>query len=138
MKNSDHRQTTAEEVDSMYARMVIGEAISDEQVQEFAQIYDSEVLPELQSESGFASAQLMVEEGGRMAVSLTVWNTREDCVKYHSSRSYRQFVAKTQHLLVGEFRREAVQRLWRELRNRGTEAEFEPPSPRFIPCCETV
>ena len=32
-----------------------------------------------------------------------VWSTREDCFRYHSSRSYRQFVAKTQHLLVGEF-----------------------------------
>jgi hypothetical protein len=24
-------------------------------------------------------------------------------LKYHSSRAYRQFVAKTQHLLVGDF-----------------------------------
>ncbi len=87
----------------MYARMVIGEAISDLQVREFARIYTSEVLPDLQSESGFDSAKLMVEEGGRMAVSLTLWKTRDDCLKYHSSRAYRQFVAKTQHLLVGEF-----------------------------------
>ena len=87
----------------MYARMVIGEAISDPQVQEFARIYTSEVLPDLQSEPGFDSAKLMVEEGGRMAVSLTLWKTRDDCLKYHSSRAYRQFVAKTQHLLVGEF-----------------------------------
>jgi heme-degrading monooxygenase HmoA len=87
----------------MYARMVIGEAISDEQVKEFARIYDYEVVPQLRSEPGFSWAQLMVEEGGRMAVSLTVWDSREDCVKYHSSRSYRQFVAKTQHLLIGEF-----------------------------------
>ena len=87
----------------MYARMVIGEAISDEQVREFARIYGSEVLPQLQSEAGFNSAQFLVEEGGRMAVSLTVWNTREDCFRYHSSRSYRLFVAQTQHLLIGEF-----------------------------------
>jgi heme-degrading monooxygenase HmoA len=45
----------------------------------------------------------MVEEGGNMAVSLTVWKTREDCLRYHSSRSYRQFVARTQHLLAGNF-----------------------------------
>ena len=87
----------------MYARMVIGEAISDEQVQEFARIYAADVLPQLKTETGFLSAQLMIEEGGRMAVSLTVWNTREDCFRYHCSRSYRQFVAKTQHLLAGEF-----------------------------------
>ena len=38
----------------MYARMVIGEASSDDQVQEFARIYTSEVLPELKNEPGFA------------------------------------------------------------------------------------
>jgi len=87
----------------MYARMVIGEATSDSQIDEFARIYTSEVLPELEHEPGFASAHLMIEEGGRMAVSLTLWKTRDDCVRYHCSRSYRQFVARTQHLLVGEF-----------------------------------
>ena len=87
----------------MYARMVIGEANSEEQVQEFARIYTSEVLPELEHEQGFASAHFMVEEDGRMAVSLTVWKTREDCLRYHCSRAYRQFVARTQHLLVGDF-----------------------------------
>jgi heme-degrading monooxygenase HmoA len=87
----------------MYARMVIGEAISEEQVREFARIYVFDVLPKLKDEPGFQSARLMVEEGGRMAVSLTLWKTRNDCLKYHSSRAYRQFVAKTQHLLVGDF-----------------------------------
>ena len=87
----------------MYARMVIGEAISDEQVSEFERIYTLDVLPKLKDEAGFQSARLMVEEGGRMAVSLTLWKTRTDCLKYHSSRAYRQFVAKTQHLLVGDF-----------------------------------
>jgi len=87
----------------MYARMVIGEVNSENQVQDFARIYMSEVLPELEHESGFASARFMVEEEGRMAISLTLWKTRDDCIRYHCSRSYRQFVAKTQHLLVGDF-----------------------------------
>lgn len=87
----------------MYARMVIGEALSEDQVNEFSRIYQAEVLPGLATESGFGSASLMVEEGGNMAVSLTLWKTREDCLRYHSSRSYRQFVARTQHLLAGNF-----------------------------------
>src|SRR5215475_14251795 len=87
----------------MYARMVSGEANSEEQVQEFVRIYTNEVLPELEKEPGFASARLMVEEDGRMAVSLTLWKTREDCVRYHCGRAYRQFVARTQHLLIGDF-----------------------------------
>jgi heme-degrading monooxygenase HmoA len=83
--------------------MVIGEANSDAQVEEFARIYTSDVLPDLTREPGFAAAHFMVEEDGRMAVSLTVWKTREDCLRYHCSRSYRQFVTRTQHLLVGDF-----------------------------------
>ena len=59
----------------MYARMVIGEANNEEQVQEFARIYTAEVLPGLEHEPGFVSARLMVEEDGRMAVSLTLWKT---------------------------------------------------------------
>ena len=87
----------------MYARMVIGEAISDEQVREFARIYAAEVVPVLKTESGFDSSRLMIEDGGNMAVSLTVWKSRDDCLRYHSSGSYRQFVARTQHLLLGNF-----------------------------------
>ena len=95
----------------MSARMVIGETVNEDQVREFARIYTREVLPELETEPGFSSARLMVEEDGRMAVSLTLWKTREDCIKYHCSRSYRQFVAKTQHLLLGDF----VVKLFKEL-----------------------
>src|ERR1700756_4004251 len=87
----------------MYARMVIGEAISEEQVQEFVSIYMCDVLPKLKDEPGFQSARLMVEEGGRMAESLTIWKTRDDCLKSHSSPSYRQCVSRRQHLLAGEF-----------------------------------
>src|SRR5437868_9583102 len=87
----------------MYARMVIGEAISDQQVREFARIYKTDVLPGLHKEPGFATARLMIEDGGNMAVSLTMWDTRETCLRYHCSRSYRQFIAKTQHLLIGAF-----------------------------------
>lgn len=87
----------------MYARMVIGEAISEAQVQEFARIYLAEVLPTLKQEPGFATSRLMIEDGGNMAVSLTVWKSRDECLRYHSSRSYRQFIAKTQHLLLGNF-----------------------------------
>ena len=47
----------------MFARMVIGEAISEEQVREFARIYISDVLPDLKKEPGFESARFMVEDG---------------------------------------------------------------------------
>ena len=87
----------------MYARMIIGEAFHEDQITEFAGIYHSEVLPKLQTEEGFQSANLMIEDGGRMAVSLTLWSSRRDCLKYHSSLAYRQFVERTRHLLKGDF-----------------------------------
>ena len=86
-----------------YTRMVIGECLSDEQVLAFTEIYNESVLPSLPEQSGFLSSELMTEEGGNMVLSVTSWETREDCLRYHSSRSYRQFVGKTQHLLVGNF-----------------------------------
>ncbi len=87
----------------MYARMVIGEAIHENQISEFVRIYESEVLPKLQDEPGFESANFMVEDGGRMAISLTLWNSQKDCLKYHSSLAYRQLVEKTRHLSKGNF-----------------------------------
>ena len=87
----------------MYVRMVIGEAVSEEQLREFGSIYKEAVKPEVLKESGLVRSEMMFEEGGRMAIVMTTWKTREDCLRYHTSRAYRQFVVKTQHLLIGEF-----------------------------------
>ena len=95
----------------MYVRMVIGEAAHEDRINEFAQVYHTEVLPKLKIEPGFQTAELMIEDGGRMAISLTAWDSREACLKYHSSLAYRQFVEKTHHLLAGDF----VVRLFRSM-----------------------
>ena len=86
----------------MYLRMVIGEMIHEDQLREFRNIFKEEYVPILREEVGFQRGDLAIEEGGRMAVILTVWDTRDNCLKHHASRSYRQFIAKTQHLLVGD------------------------------------
>ena len=86
----------------MYLRMVIGELIHDDELREFRNIFTGEYGPHLREESGFRRGDLAVEEGGKMAVILTVWDTRDNCLKHHASRSYRQFVVKIQHLLVGD------------------------------------
>ena len=85
----------------MYTRMIIGECISEEQVKEFSATYGK--LDVSDACTGFVSSQLLTEDGGNMVLVLTEWDTRENCLRYHSSRAYRQFVAATQHLLVGEF-----------------------------------
>ena len=87
----------------MYLRMVIGETINEDQLREFRNIFKEECIPILREESGFQRCDLAIEADGRMAVIMTVWDTRDNCLKHHSSRAYREFVAKTQHLLVGNF-----------------------------------
>jgi hypothetical protein len=87
----------------MFAKMVIGECLSEEQLREFSRIYEADVTPQLVKEAGYAGSQFLVEEGGNMIIALTTWTTREDCLRHHSSRTYRQFVAGTQHLLAGSF-----------------------------------
>ena len=87
----------------MYLRMIIGETINEDQLQEFQNIFKEECVKALREEPGFQRGDLAIEEDGRMAVIITVWDTRDNCLKHHSSRAYRQFVAKTQHLLVGNF-----------------------------------
>lgn len=87
----------------MYVRMVIGEAISLDQLGALQSIFKDEIQSELTKEEGNLSANFMVEEGGNMMILETHWTSRENCLKYHSSRAYRQFVAKTQHLLIGDF-----------------------------------
>jgi heme-degrading monooxygenase HmoA len=89
--------------ETMFAKMVIGECLSEAEVREFSKIYEADVTPQLTKEPGYAESQLLVEEGGNMVIALTTWTTREDCLRHHSSRSYRQFVAGTQHLLAGSF-----------------------------------
>ena len=87
----------------MFAKMVIGECLSEAELAEFAKIYENDLTPQLVKESGYAGSQLLVEEGGNMVIALTTWTTREECLRHHSSRNYRQFVAGTQHLLAGSF-----------------------------------
>lgn len=86
----------------MYTKMIIGQTISDEQLREFMRIYESDFVRVIEQESGYLKQSLVIEEDGGMAVSITVWETRQDCLRFNSSRAYRQFVRKTQHLFVGE------------------------------------
>src|SRR5439155_26422705 len=85
-----------------YVRMVIGEAETDEALSEFLKTWNDEQTS-IAREGGFIGGRLLTEDGGRMIVIETVFATRDDCLRHHCSRAYRQFVAKTQHLLVGSF-----------------------------------
>jgi len=82
-----------------WTRLSIGEAVSDDFVKEIVELMKDHVrdLP------GMIGHSILVEEGGLMVILVTDWPNRQDCVTYHASRTYRQLVAATQHMLVGNY-----------------------------------
>ena len=79
------------------ARMIIGEAATDEMTNELVAKMQEHVrdIPCLVDHS------ILVEEGGHMVILVTGWHNRHDCLTYH--RIYRQLVASTQDMLLGDY-----------------------------------
>ena len=84
----------------LHSKMVIGECISDEAVKELENAVEESSIGD---EPGFVSCQVLTETDGHMVVILTTWQDKESCYRFHGARSYRRFVEKTQHLLVGSY-----------------------------------
>ena len=82
-----------------FSRMIICEAINDDLIRELVGLLQDHV----RDVSNLAGHSILVEEGGRMILLITEFRNREECLLYHSSRAYRQFVASTQHLLIGSY-----------------------------------
>jgi hypothetical protein len=80
-------------------RMIIGEAVSDGVANQLVIKMHEHVhnIPSLVDHS------ILVEEGGCMVIMMTNWQNRDDCLTYHCSRMYRQFVASTQDMLLGDY-----------------------------------
>ena len=80
-------------------QLIIGEALTDHYVKQIVSRMQDHVrnIPEL---IGYS---ILAEEGGRMVILITDWSNRQDCLQYHASRAYRQFVAATQHMLAGSY-----------------------------------
>ena len=81
-----------------YTRMMIMEAISDEQTKQINGLLDSHTA----DVSGLVSARRLSEQNGRLVVYETTFLTREELFRYHTSRQYRQLVVAIAPLLVGD------------------------------------
>lgn len=83
----------------MFTRMIVCEALTDVTVQNIVSRMQEHVrnIPDVIGHS------ILAEEGGRMVILTTDWNSREACLQHHASRLNRQFVAETQDLLVGSY-----------------------------------
>ena len=80
-------------------RMIICEAATDE----LARAVIAKMHEHVRAVTGLIKHSILVEEGGRMVLLITDWPNREPCLTYHASRAYRQLVAGTQHMLVGDY-----------------------------------
>ena len=87
----------------MYARVVIAQTTGPDQTEALRSIFLKHIRSEMVKNAANVGANFMVEDGGNMILIITHWTSRENCLKYHCSRAYRQLVAKTQHLLIGDF-----------------------------------
>lgn len=86
----------------MYIRLVVYETISEEQTKELVkeahhmmgQVDEVEVEQPLHV--------VMAEEGGNMVILETRFADRTTCLRFHSSRNYRQFAQKVAPLTIGQ------------------------------------
>ena len=83
----------------MTTRMLIAEVVSDDLLKQIV----AHMKDHVATIQGLVGHSILVEEGGRMVILITDWPNRQDCVTYHSSRAHRQFIAGTQHMLVGDY-----------------------------------
>ena len=83
----------------MFTRMIVCEALTDENAQNVLQRMQEHVrtIPDVIAHS------ILAEEGGRMVILTMDWDRRDTCLQYHASRLNRQFVAETQDLLIGSY-----------------------------------
>jgi heme-degrading monooxygenase HmoA len=84
----------------MYARMMIVEAIDDEGLLQVGRDL-SDTTHDLSAEPGYERSEILTEDDGRMLVSLTIWQSREDALRFHSSRLNRRLVAKVDSHVIG-------------------------------------
>ena len=80
-------------------RMIICEAATDELAREVI----VKMHEHVRTLTGLITHSILIEEGGLMVILITDWPNREQCLTYHASRAYRQLVAGTQHMLVGDY-----------------------------------
>ena len=82
-----------------YTEMLIGEVLTDDNGKEIV----NKMQDHIGNIPGLAGHSILAEEGGRMVVLVTDWSCRQCCLQYHASREYRQFIAASQHVLVGSY-----------------------------------
>jgi heme-degrading monooxygenase HmoA len=87
----------------MYLR-IVSTKVQPEKADELKRIYEQEIIPELQSTKGCRHAYLTegIEERNE-AISVTVWNSREDADVYERSGKFEDLIGKVKHTFSDMF-----------------------------------
>jgi heme-degrading monooxygenase HmoA len=87
----------------MYLR-VVSTKVQPEKAGELRDIYEREIIPELQRTKGCRYAYLTegIEERSE-AISVTVWDTREDADTYEKSGKFEELIGKVKHTFSDMF-----------------------------------
>ena len=84
-------------VELMYLRL-LSLKIQPGKMEEFVSIYQKEILPLLKSVPGCRYAYLTTSsERLHEAISITIWNSKQDVVQYEESGPFKTFIDKTKH-----------------------------------------
>ena len=82
-----------------FTHMAICEVLTDDHVKEIV----TRMQVHVRNIPGMIGHSILAEEGGRMVILIMDWDKREDCLNHHTSSANRQFVAETDHLLIGSY-----------------------------------
>ncbi len=85
----------------MHARLVTALGRSSE-LDEMTKLWHESVLPAARRQAGFKGALVLADPETGKAVSVTLWDTRDDMLAGEASGYYQEQLAKAAPLLTGE------------------------------------
>ena len=89
----------------MHARLVTAPGRSSE-LNEMTKLWHESILPAARQQAGFKGALVLADPENGKAVSVTLWDTRDDMLAGEASGYYQEQVARFALLVTGELVRE--------------------------------
>jgi len=81
------------EEEAMFARLTIMEGDTD-RIDEGIELYRDSVVPAAKSQKGFREILLLVDRKTGKAISIALWDSKEDAIANEKSRYYQEQVLK--------------------------------------------
>jgi heme-degrading monooxygenase HmoA len=85
----------------MFARLVSAQAMSDK-LNEAIQIWKEKDIPLMESVKGYRGAYLLTDSETDKAISMTLWDSKEDSIADEQSTLHQEQVGMYDDILIGE------------------------------------